>query len=315
MQNKIKSSPQVDILIISFNQDKFIGNAIQSAIDQNYPNIKIIVSDDCSTDSTQKIINDWHKNYPDKIIPVFNKKNLGITGNSNIGLSYCKGDFFVFMGGDDVLYPDKVAKQIKWFTENSDAFLCGHKLDLINESSQQIGTYRNSNCSTGKGPDAWFKYGMLFGCMSIMIKTASDGKAIHKPSFDERMPYSSDLKFFIDFIKPNLKYGFINEPLGAYRKHDNSITASKWEQCIEDSALLFDIAEKEQNCKLHKKSIAFGRNYLLVYGRALRNMNEKKYTLAIKIFFLAIKNNPFLWKAYYRLFETLFLLIKTIAKK
>ena len=91
--------PLVSVMIISYNQENYIGETIQSAIDQDYPNVEIIVSDDGSKDKTPAIILEYANRYPSKIIPILKKKNSGITANCNTALRACTGEFIVFFGG------------------------------------------------------------------------------------------------------------------------------------------------------------------------------------------------------------------------
>ena len=74
-----KEAAAVDILIITYNQEDYIEEAIESAINQDYSNKKIILADDASTDRTPEIIKKYSKEYPDLIIPAISKNNGGIS--------------------------------------------------------------------------------------------------------------------------------------------------------------------------------------------------------------------------------------------
>lgn len=295
--------PQVDILIVSYNQEKYITEAIQGAVDQTYKNVKVIISDDCSTDNTRNIIDEFYNLYPNKIVKVFNKKNLGITGNCNEGLRSCNGEYFIIMGGDDILYPAKVEKQIKWFQANPTMSLCGHNLDLVDKNSSNIGHYPVGP-EYGIGAHNWIKYGMQYGCLSIMIRR----KDANKIQFDTRLKYSSDIKYFIDFLGSDGTYGNVDEYLGAYRKTAESITSSKWEECFNDSKLMFDILKLQSNKALYK-SIKYGVVFNIEYGQALKHMTSKNYKKALLGFYKAVKKSPFLWKAYLRIGQSIMRLL------
>ncbi|RQO65698.1 hypothetical protein DBR40_23265 [Pedobacter sp. KBW01] len=287
---------QVDILIITYNQENYIAEAIESALKQTYENCRVIVADDCSTDSTRQIIDRYQKLAPNKLIKVYNEKNVGITANCNAGFKAVTGDYFVIMGGDDVLYPNKVEEQLKWFGENSDKILCGHNLDLIDESSIHFGTYNTLSKKPGKGAFQWIELGMLQGCMSIMIKLDTKKEI----AFDERLIYTSDLKFFIDFLGIEGKYGFSEEYLGAYRKTETSITASKWDACVRDAAMMYDILKIEGPASF-QKFIKRGKGYVVDYGIALRNFNKKEYKRSFNEFIKIICKDVTFLKAYLRL--------------
>jgi glycosyltransferase involved in cell wall biosynthesis len=83
--------PLASIIITSYNYEKFLPQAIDSALKQSYPVKEIIVVDDGSTDNSRHIIN----SYGDQIIPVF-KKNGGITSATNAGFFASQGELIFF---------------------------------------------------------------------------------------------------------------------------------------------------------------------------------------------------------------------------
>ena len=99
--NIIDFLPKVSVMIITYNQEDLISETIESVLFQNYPNLEIIVSDDASTDKTPEIILSYASRYPNVVIPVLNKKNIGITGNSNTAFFACTGEMVAVLGGDD----------------------------------------------------------------------------------------------------------------------------------------------------------------------------------------------------------------------
>ena len=95
---------KVSVTILTYNQVAFIGQAIESALDQitDFP-YEILVGDDCSTDGTQEVILDYQKRYPDRVKPVLHKKNLGQNGlfNTIETLKLAQGAYIAPMDGDD----------------------------------------------------------------------------------------------------------------------------------------------------------------------------------------------------------------------
>ncbi len=110
-----KQLPLVSVGISCFNQEKYIGAAIDSIISQDYPNFEIIISDDASTDNSYKIIGEYKKKY-DSITSITvsqNSQNLGIGGNRNKIFSLSKGEYFLIADGDDISVPYRIDKLIK----------------------------------------------------------------------------------------------------------------------------------------------------------------------------------------------------------
>lgn len=107
----------VTFLLVTYNQELYIKEALEAAVNQDYPYLEIVVSDDASTDLTYSIIKDFVSTYigKHKILAYRNEKNLGLVGNLNRALSYSKGKYIVIAAGDDVSYP----------------FRCSYSVDII----------------------------------------------------------------------------------------------------------------------------------------------------------------------------------------
>jgi len=109
----MQSCPLVSIIIDNYNYDRFIKNAIDSALNQTYENIEIIVVDDGSTDNSQDVI----KSYGDQVIAIF-KQNGGIASALNAGFAASKGEFVCLLDADDLFLPEKVAEVVELFQSN-----------------------------------------------------------------------------------------------------------------------------------------------------------------------------------------------------
>jgi glycosyltransferase involved in cell wall biosynthesis len=132
-----KKTPRVAICIPTYNQAEYISEAIQSCLDQTYPNIEIWISDDCSTDATEEIIyssfND-HKNiYYHKQI-----KNLNIAKNNNWLLSQPLCDFILRLDSDDKLHPEFISTLLpNLLTDNKIGYAHSAVIE-INQKSQEV---------------------------------------------------------------------------------------------------------------------------------------------------------------------------------
>jgi glycosyltransferase involved in cell wall biosynthesis len=108
MHNRISESaknlPLASVLLLTFNQEDFIKEALNSLLLQTYHPLEIIIADDCSTDNTQDLIKEIITQYhgPHKIKLSFNEKNLGICANINKALDLCDGELIHLAAGDDI---------------------------------------------------------------------------------------------------------------------------------------------------------------------------------------------------------------------
>lgn len=101
----------VTLILFSYNQEQFIREAVQSALVQTYSPLEIIISDDCSTDSTFSILQEEVSRYhgPAEVILRRNERNLGPALNFNHALEMSRGRFIVGLAGDDIAYPNRAA--------------------------------------------------------------------------------------------------------------------------------------------------------------------------------------------------------------
>jgi len=109
-----RSCPKVSIIITTYNRARMIRSAIDSVLNQTYPNIELIVVNDGSTDSTRQTL----EAYGSRITAIHKPKNEGISAATNTGLSACSGDFVHRFDDDDVMFPRKIECQVKKFGTN-----------------------------------------------------------------------------------------------------------------------------------------------------------------------------------------------------
>ncbi|MCX7760243.1 MAG: glycosyltransferase [Hydrogenothermaceae bacterium] len=110
---------KVSILIATYNQEDYIKEAVNSALNQTYDNLEVIVSDDCSTDNTFKILSEIN----DKRLKIYrNHKNIGrIANHRKLLYEYATGEFVAFLDGDDFyIYDDFVKDAVDIFLNYND---------------------------------------------------------------------------------------------------------------------------------------------------------------------------------------------------
>ncbi|EMR14352.1 family 2 glycosyl transferase [Methylophaga lonarensis MPL] len=102
------SDPLVSIVIPCYNRERYITDALNSALNQTYSNIEIIVVDDGSTDKTLEVLS----GYADKI-QIISQTNKGVSAARNAGFYASKGDYVVFLDSDDWMSDDLVEKHVQ----------------------------------------------------------------------------------------------------------------------------------------------------------------------------------------------------------
>ncbi len=100
----MSTSPLVSILMTVYNREKYISEAVESVLSQNYENWELLIVDDCSSDSSLEIANNY-KALDTRINIYKNKVNLGQFENRNYAASLAKGKYIKYLDSDDLLYP------------------------------------------------------------------------------------------------------------------------------------------------------------------------------------------------------------------
>lgn len=137
-----QNKPLLSFILLSYNQEKFIREAVEAAFAQTYSPLEIILSDDCSGDDTYKIMSDLASNYrgPHQIILNKNETNLGIGRHVEKCFKMAKGEWIVGAAGDDISLPSRC--EILWneVKENSAGiYAVASDCETIDESGNPHG--------------------------------------------------------------------------------------------------------------------------------------------------------------------------------
>ena len=106
--NCYRSSPKVSVVIPVFNGERFIGDAIRSALGQTFRDLEIIVVDDGSIDQTEKIVRQFFDR-----VTYHRQENRGAAAARNLGVMCASGEWIAFLDADDIWYPQKLAVQFE----------------------------------------------------------------------------------------------------------------------------------------------------------------------------------------------------------
>src|SRR6185369_8625379 len=214
----------VSVVIPTYNQVEFVKETIESVLAQGYQPLEIIVTDDGSIDGTAEVIQEFAKQHPKKIIPVLSNRNTGIAANLNRGLRNARGEYIAWLGGDDLMLPDKIKKQVELLRRRSDAIGCCHDAEIFESPSGRVlGSF--SRLMNGKsgfregGVELWFDASYFMLPSTVMVRSS----AIPAHGFDERLKYANDWLLDIEIFRQG-KCAVINEILGRYRRHGNNVT-------------------------------------------------------------------------------------------
>lgn len=215
---------KVSVCVVTYNQDKYIAECLQSLVDQETDfAFEIIVGDDFSKDDTRKVIEDFAERYPDIVKPVYNLENLGATKNYFNVHRKAIGDYVFHMDGDDLAYPGKLQTQADFLDMHEGVVCCWHRAQVFSNDGV-LGPIREAGLNHIVDPHDitimdFLKFGVL-GCHSSLAYR-------RRALMDIKMLEGEVLDYYIAVHLLSKGKGVnISDVLGGYRLNPGAITAS-----------------------------------------------------------------------------------------
>jgi glycosyltransferase involved in cell wall biosynthesis len=230
-KNDKESAIEVDVLIVSivvitYNHVSFIDECLRSCVmqEQDVANLEIIVADDGSNDGSPEKIKEWARNYPLLIRPILADVNSGIAENLNRGLRAARGEYIAWLGGDDIMMPGKILRQIEHLERHPLAAGCYHDAEVFTWPSNQIlGLF--SSLYAGKA--AYVTHidakRMLSPKFQMLPSTVMVRRRCLPNGYDTRLRFHNDYLFDIESIIKGGSYVRLEGVFTRYRKHEKSI--------------------------------------------------------------------------------------------
>jgi glycosyltransferase involved in cell wall biosynthesis len=129
----VNNSPLVSILINNYNYERFLGEAINSALGQTYSPVEVVVVDDGSRDNSRELI----ASYGERIVSVF-KKNGGQASAFNAGFAASRGEIVCFLDADDYCLAEKITQIVDRFRQNPQAGWVFHELQDVDANGNSL---------------------------------------------------------------------------------------------------------------------------------------------------------------------------------
>ncbi|MDH5765401.1 MAG: glycosyltransferase [Gammaproteobacteria bacterium] len=130
---------KVSVCVVTYNQEKYIRQCIQSLVDQEADfDFEVIVADDYSTDGTRQIVLEFANNYPELVKPVFHEKNIGALKNFVFVHNLAEGEYIAHMDGDDYALPGKLKTQVDYLNSHPECNIVWHRVYIMNDASGKM---------------------------------------------------------------------------------------------------------------------------------------------------------------------------------
>jgi glycosyltransferase involved in cell wall biosynthesis len=222
-------TPLVSIIVITYNSSKYVLETLESAKAQTYQNIELIVTDDCSTDSTIELCSKWIEENKDRFVRtrlILSSVNTGVAPNCNRGLNEAEGEWVKFIAGDDILTKECISSFVCFAQKTPEAnFLFSAVVPFIDETIYKpiIAPKEFISASVIKQHKLLLKKGCCIPGPASFINI----KILHiLGGFDTRLPMHEDYPLWLKATGLNHKLYFSNFNCAMYRIHRNSLVGS-----------------------------------------------------------------------------------------
>ena len=245
-------NPKVSVLMITYNQEKYIAQAVQSALDQTTDfDYEIVIGEDCSTDRTREILQDFERQSPNVIRLLQHETNLGGTANFHATWANCRGEYVAILEGDDYWTDfSKLQLQADALDQHPDWSSCFHRARIVYESGNAPVLFPDDdytrNCSFSDLLDhnfiatatVMFRQGLYDSFPDVFLQLPHQDWPLHLLNAEHGM------------------IGYLDRTMAVFRKH----TAGQW------SAM----TETKQWLEIFKLYDAFEDHFRKSHGEEIR---------------------------------------------
>jgi glycosyltransferase involved in cell wall biosynthesis len=214
-----KELPLISVIIPTYNCAPYLVSAIQSAMDQTYSNVEIVVVNDGSSDNTDEVV----QPFLDQIIYV-KQENKGLSGARNEGFSASHGQYICFLDADDLLLPDKVQRQLAVFEREPD-------LGVV--ISGYITVAEDGCTEINRVEKKWHHDAMekllnheVFPPHAPLIRRSILEKTALFPEDIDTAESQEDWQLWLDMALNGVVFSSCPEPLCKYRRRPGSISSN-----------------------------------------------------------------------------------------
>lgn len=205
--------------MLAFDAEKFIAEAIESILNQDFDDFELIIIDDCSNDSTGSIIERYQAK-DKRIVTVKNRQNLGIAASRNKGLELARAAYVAWQDADDISLPQRLKLQHQFLKRYPGVAIVGGFLEFFDEKGPlNVRRYALDDTTLRR---RIFRYSPVAQPAAMLRKSCLDAVG----SYDLRYPPAEDLDMSFR-LGEKYKFANIDQELLRYRQHHNSATYFK----------------------------------------------------------------------------------------
>ncbi|MEO6457353.1 MAG: glycosyltransferase [Chloroflexia bacterium] len=215
---------KLSVLIITYNQEAYIAQAIESALAQETTfDYEIVIGEDCSTDRTHQIVADFQRSFPDRIRAMLRPANVGMHHNFAETLAACRGQYVALLEGDDYWTdPGKLQRQVDFLDSHPECAICFHNVNVIHEDgTMRPSNYCPDNLKEISTLEDILTYDFIPTCSTVFRRSLFGDL----PGWYSKLP-TGDWALHI-LNAEHGKIGYLNEVMAVYRIHSGGVWSSQ----------------------------------------------------------------------------------------
>ena len=221
-ESKERSQLRVSVLIQTFNHARYIARALDSALDQRgVDSLEVLVGDDCSTDATRSVIDEYVERHPGRIKTFYPEQNMGGAGNTLFAelVTRSRGSYIAYLEGDDYwTSADKLRIQADHLDAERECAMCFHNVVNVYEDSESPDEYYNSpEQSPHVGLEQLFGGNPIATCSTMFRREVLDPL----PPWYFPHPWGDWPLYFMAAQRGRIDY--LPDVLGVYRIHSDGM--------------------------------------------------------------------------------------------
>lgn len=248
----------ISVVVASYNGERYLRAQLDSLLAQSYTRLEIILTDDCSTDGTRAILEEYVRKDPLRVRALLNETNLGFVGNFERGIRAARGDYLALCDQDDVWLPTKLERLKALLDEGASLAFCD--LALVDRDLRPLGKsmwaslgVRPRDIRALKGTAAFevlMRRNIINGCSLLVPRSVSDAALPFPPL--ESFVHDQWLALIAAFMGP---IAGIPEKLVLYRQHPSQQTGAGI------------LARPGQDRPSPSRAEAYAQGWQLLFGR------------------------------------------------
>lgn len=218
------NGPLVSIILTSYNYERYVGDAIRSALGQTYRNLELLVLDNHSTDGSMRVIRSFED---PRIVVVEHPENIGLWPNQNAGIRMARGEYVLFLSADDLLFPWHVAGLVAYHAAHPDVDVRYSPYLTMDAAGRVLDRFEHpafdaAESFAGRNELA----GLLTRDSYVCFPTVLFRKALFDElgMLDESLSVGSDYEFFARMAAAGKRFAFDAAPGVCVRVHSGNLS-------------------------------------------------------------------------------------------